>query len=205
MATVDTAIPNEMQAVQCNGIRDYRVHTLPTRPNGSLGQHELLVKVTRCGLCAGDAKCYTGAPMFWGDADRPAYVETPVTPGHEFVGVVVEMGEGAGEKHKVSLGSQVTCEQVLACGTCLYCRMGKRWLCAPHDIFGFHKRSQGGCAEYMVFPENAIVYEIPSSLPPEIAVYVEPLSCSVHGVERGDIQLGDTVVVSGCGPIGSFA
>ncbi len=124
---------------------------------------------------------------------------------HEFVGTVVGAGENAEQKHSVSIGDQVTCEQVLACNECLYCRKGLRWLCLPHDIFGFHRNVNGGVCEYMVFPANAIVYKIPAHVPPAEAVYTEPLSCAVHGVERGDIQFGDCVVVSGCGPIGTYA
>lgn len=54
----------------------------------------------------------------------------------------------------------------------------------------------------MTFPGNAIVYKLPKRLAVNEAVYVEPLSCAVHGVERAGIELGDCVVVSGCGPIG---
>jgi threonine dehydrogenase-like Zn-dependent dehydrogenase len=76
------------------------------------------------------------------------------------------------------------------------------WLCDVHDIYGFHHRTQGGWASYMKFPSGAINHVVPSSLDPHTAVFIEPLSCSVHGVDRGNIQFGDTVVVSGCGPIG---
>lgn len=96
----------------------------------------------------------------------------------------------------------MTAEQVMACNDCLYCRKGLRWLCLPHDIFGFHRNVHGGICEYMVFPSKSIVHKIPSTIPPAEAVYTEPLSCAVHGVERGNIQHGDCVVISGCGPIG---
>jgi erythritol/L-threitol dehydrogenase len=132
MTVVDSTIPATMRAVRCHGIRDYRVENVPTVPSAGLTEGELLVRVTRCGICAGDAKCYNGAPMFWGDKDRKPYVQTPVTPGHEFVGEVVELGPGASEKHGVEIGDAVTSEQVVACGTCLYCRKGLRWLCVRH-------------------------------------------------------------------------
>jgi erythritol/L-threitol dehydrogenase len=54
----------------------------------------------------------------------------------------------------------------------------------------------------MIFPGHSIVYKLPNHLSPAESVYVEPLSCAVHGVERADIGFGDCVVVSGCGPIG---
>lgn len=124
-------------------------------------------------------------------------MQTPVTPGHEFCGEVV-----AGSRPGFSIGDNVTAEQVVACGQCLYCQRDMRWLCAPHDVFGFHTNVNGGLAEYMIFPARAIVYKLPNSLPPGHQVYIEPLSCAVHGVERADIQLNDVVVIAGCGPIG---
>ena len=65
---------------------------------------EVLVKTLVAGICASDIKCYHGAPLFWGDADRPAYCQPPVTPGHEFVGEVVALGEGAGEHSGLAVG-----------------------------------------------------------------------------------------------------
>lgn len=121
---------------------------------------------------------------------------------HEFVGVVMDAGTGGLSHHKVSIGDQVTAEQVLACGRCLYCRKSLRWLCERQDVFGFRKIVPGGVCEYMVFPASALVHKIPRRVPSSESVYVEPLSCSVHGVERAGIELGDVVVVSGCGPIG---
>lgn len=108
----------------------------------------------------------------------------------------------AGSRDGFSIGDYVTAEQVVACGRCLYCRKGQRWLCLPHDVFGFHTNVNGGLAQYMIFPAHAIVYKLPRSLSTAEQVYVEPLSCAVHGVERADIGLGDIVVIGGCGPIG---
>lgn len=199
MVARDTTIPERMRAAQCHGVEDYRLEEICVP---KVRDKELLVKVERCGLCAGDAKCYRGAARFWGNNSMPRYVETPVVPGHEFVGVVVAAGEGALQYHGVEIGDRVIAEQVLACRECIYCRRGMRWLCLPHDIFGFKKKVNGGLAEFMIFPALATVYRIPQSVPPQEAVYIEPLSCSINGVERANIAFGDTVVVAGCGPIG---
>lgn len=59
----------------------------------------------------------------------------------------------------------------------------------------------GAMAEYMIFPADAgIVHPVPTSLTLRLAVYIEPLACAIHAVQRATIELGDTVVVSGCGP-----
>ena len=57
-------------------------------------------------------------------------------------------------------------------------------------------------ATYMKYPRKSIVHKVPKSIPAWQAAYIEPLACSVHAVELGDIQLPEVVVVSGCGPLG---
>ncbi len=59
---------------------------------------EALIRVEAVGICASDLKCYHGAAKFWGDENRPAWTETMVIPGHEFVGRVVELDDEAAEQ-----------------------------------------------------------------------------------------------------------
>jgi threonine dehydrogenase-like Zn-dependent dehydrogenase len=75
-------------------------------------------------------------------------------------------------------------------------------MCAPHDLYGFKRRTPGAMASYMVFPAEALVHKVSADLPPAHAAFTEPLSCALHAVERADIHFEDTVVVAGCGPIG---
>jgi L-iditol 2-dehydrogenase len=70
-----------------------------------------------------------------------------------------------------------------------------------HSITGV-SGPDGGWAEYMKYPKGAIIWKVPNELPWEVAVTIEPLSCGIHGAERADIQFGDTVVLTGVGPIG---
>ena len=57
-------------------------------------------------------------------------------------------------------------------------------------------------AEYCKLPTKALNYRVPKSIPAAHAAYVEPLACAIHAVERGNIQLNDTVVIAGAGPLG---
>lgn len=199
MVGASGSIPEMMQAVVCHAPLDYRLEEVAVpRP----GPGEALVKVEAVGICASDLKCYHGAAKFWGDASRPAWAETEVIPGHEFVGTVVQIDDAAVQRWGVSLGDRVTSEQIVPCWKCRYCLNGQYWMCAPHDLYGFKRRTPGAMASYMVFPAEALVYKISSSLPPAHAAFVEPLSCALHGVERGEITFDDVVVVAGCGPIG---
>jgi erythritol/L-threitol dehydrogenase len=201
-ATTQTAaesVPEKMQAVMCHGPEDYRLEevAVPTP-----GPGEALVRVEAVGICASDLKCYHGAAKFWGDENRPAWAETMVIPGHEFVGEIVALDEEASERWGVTVGDRVVSEQIVPCWKCRYCKRGQYWMCAPHDLYGFKRRTPGAMAQYMVYSADALVYPISKDLPPAHAAFTEPLSCSLHAVERGGITFDDVVVVAGCGPIG---
>jgi threonine dehydrogenase-like Zn-dependent dehydrogenase len=192
-------IAGEMRAVLCHGPRDYRLATLPVP---TPGPGEALLRVAAVGICASDLKCYHGAAKFWGDENRPAWAETKVTPGHEFVGDVVALDDSARHRWGVDVGDRVVVEQILPCGRCRYCRRGQYWMCAVHDIFGFKRAAMGAMAEYVLLPDRALVHPISAEVPPAHAAFAEPLSCALHAVERADIGFDDLVVVAGCGPIG---
>ena len=108
--THNSAPPDTMQAVVCHGPEDYRLEARPV-PRPAPG--EVLLKVKSAGICASDLKCYLGAPLFWGDGQRPGYCQPPVIPGHEFVGEVVALGEGAAEKYGLTLGDIAVSEQIV--------------------------------------------------------------------------------------------
>jgi len=193
------SLPATMKAVVCHGIRDYRLEETPTP---TPGPDEVVIKVHDCGICASDIKCYTGAPLFWGDEHRPPYVDGPVIPGHEFVGDVVALGEGAAGKHGIALHDRVVAEQIVPCGACRYCLNGHYWMCMAARVFGFKKIVHGGMAEYMKLPAPARIYKVPREISAEHAALIEPLGCAIHAVERGDVKLGDVVVQMGCGTLG---
>jgi erythritol/L-threitol dehydrogenase len=196
---LDHSLPKMMQAIVCHGPEDYR---LEERPVPDPGPEEVLVRVKLAGICASDMKCYHGAPMFWGDETRAGYCQPPVTPGHEFVGQVVALGEGAGDKYGLKLGDMAISEQIVPCGYCRFCRSGQYWMCANGNVYGFRQKAYGAMAEYMLFPRNSLNYRIPETLSLEDAVFIEPLACSIHAVDRGNIKPGDVVVIAGAGPLG---
>ena len=195
----DAPPPRSMRAVRCVGPEDYRLQEIPVP---SPGPGEVLVRVDACGICASDVKCFSGAPRFWGGAGQAPFVQAPVTPGHELIGTVVALGEGAGERDGLRVGDRAISEQIVPCEACRYCRAGDYHLCQVHDIYGFHQYSQGGMAEYMLFPRRARNYKVPSDLPVEKAALIEPLACSMHAVKRAGIGFGDVVVIAGVGTLG---
>jgi threonine dehydrogenase-like Zn-dependent dehydrogenase len=188
-----------MKAVVVHGPRDYRLEEVPV-PTPGPGQ--ALLKVEAVGICASDLKCYHGAAKFWGDENRPAWAETMTSPGHEFTGRIVSIDAEASARWGVGEGDRVVAEQIVPCWNCRYCDRGQYHMCQPHDMFGFKRRTPGAMAEYVLLPAEALIHQAPGDLPPAHVAFAEPLSCSLHAVERAGIGFDDVVVVAGCGPIG---
>ena len=121
------ALPKSMPAIVCHGPEDYRLEEWRV-PEPAAG--EVVIRVQSVGICASDLKCYQGAPLFWGDESREGYCQPPVIPGHEFVGEVVALGEGAGEKYGLQLGDIAVSEQIVPCWGCRFCKRAANTGCA---------------------------------------------------------------------------
>ncbi len=186
-----------MKALVAHAPGAYKLEEVPVPQAGS---GEIVVKVEACGVCAGDLKAYHGAPSFWGGEGNPPYIKAPMIPGHEFIGRIVGMGEDV--KGDFAIGDRVISEQIVPCGECKFCKTGRYWMCQKHDVYGFQYNVNGGMAEYMKFPKEAINFKVPDELPVEQAVLIEPYSCSKHCVDRADIGNEDVVVLSGAGTLG---
>ena len=152
-----------------------------------------------CGICAGDLKCKHGAAMFWGDDVQPSWVKPPFIPGHEFYGIIVQMGENV---EGYELGERITADQIVPCGKCRFCKDGHYWMCQPHDMYGFMSYTNGGMAEYVRYGKTSVISKVPKDMPLEKAALIEPYGCSKHAVDRAGITNEDVVVISGAGPLG---
>ncbi|NLF52265.1 MAG: alcohol dehydrogenase catalytic domain-containing protein [Leptolinea sp.] len=191
-------LPKTMKALVSYGAGDYRLETNVPVPEAGIG--EIIIKIEACGICAGDVKAEHGAAMFWGDNGQNSWVKPPFIPGHEFVGKIVQMGTDVKGDFKV--GDRVVADQIVPCWECRFCKTGKYWMCQKHDIFGFQSNVNGGMAEYMRLPKEALVYKLPKDMPIEKAALVEPYACAKHAVDRGNISNEDVVVLSGAGTLG---
>jgi len=154
---------------------------------------EIVVRNVVALTCGTDLKMYLrGHP----------YVKPPIIIGHEFSGVVEEVGEGV---LTFKPGDRIVSVNSAPCGTCAYCKLGRFNLCERLDelIIGFS--IDGAYAEYVKVPSRITkynVYRIPSNLEHEVAALLEPLSCVVRGHRIIHIDVGDTVTIIGAGPIG---
>lgn len=197
MSKNDVTTAKQMNAVVAYAPKDYRLEKveIPEVRN----EKEIIIKVEACGICAGDIKAYEGAASFWGDETQPAYIKAPMIPGHEFIGRVVDKGLAVTD---FKIGDRIISEQIVPCWECRFCNRGQYWMCEKHDLYGFQNNVNGAMAEYMRFTKEAINYKVPEEMPIEQAILIEPYACSLHAVNRANIQLGDVVVISGAGTLG---
>lgn len=186
----------KMKALVAYAPLDYRLEDIEMP---KAGPGELILKVEGCGVCAGDIKAYHGAPSFWGGEGNPPYIKAPMVPGHEFIGIVVEVGEGVAN---FVVGDRVASEQIVPCGVCKFCKTGRHWMCQKHDVYGFQSNVNGAMAEYIRLPKKSLNYLVPKTLPLEKAILIEPFSCSKHAVDRANISNEDVVVLAGAGTLG---
>ena len=188
--------PKTMKALVAYAKGDYRYE--PAYPVPVCGDNDIIIKTEACGVCAGDIKCYHGNST-WGDDTHEMWVRPPFIPGHEFLGHVVETGRNVTEYRE---GDRIIAEQIVPCGKCRFCRTGRYWMCQPHATFGFQKENNGGMAEYVRYPETAVIHRVPEDMPIEQALLIEPYGCSKHAVDRAGIAVEDVVVIAGAGTLG---
>jgi (R,R)-butanediol dehydrogenase/meso-butanediol dehydrogenase/diacetyl reductase len=117
--------------------------------------------------------------------------------GHEFIGRVVEQGDGA----TTPVGSLVASGAGVSCGTCDRCREGRTNLCRSYYTLGLN--TAGGMAELVAVPETTLV-PVPDGLGPDAAGLAQPLAVGLHAARRAGARDGDRVVLIGAGAIGTF-
>jgi L-iditol 2-dehydrogenase len=175
-----------MKAALLYGVRDLRVEELDEpRP----GPGEALIRIHACGVCPSDLRSYV--------APRPG-ANLPRTPGHEWTGVVTELGPASDDSADpaIGVGDRVVADWRYVCGRCYQCRRGVFNYCEH-----LRRGVRGGFAEYGVAP-LAQLRVIPDNVSFEEASFCEPLACIINGNSAVPMQFGDDVVIVGAGPIG---
>jgi len=158
-----------------------------------LNDNEVLIKVKACGICGSDLVYYNGAsPLDTPDGKGPLIL------GHEFSGVVAEVGPMA-EKIGLKVGDRVAVNPVMQCNACPACMRGEFNSCSNLEVVG--TMFDGAMAQY-VKAKYTHVYKIPDEVSFKDAALAEPLACATHAVKRLDVDMGQTVVVYGVGGIG---
>jgi len=161
-------------------------------PAPTPGDGDVLIKVERAAICGTDLHIYN-----W-DAWAEKTVPVPLVVGHEYTGVVAEVGANV---RAIKVGDRVSGEGHLVCGTCRNCRAGREHLCRDTRGVGVHR--PGAFAEYLVLPAHNIA-KLPDDLDPDIAAILDPLGNAVHTALAFDL-VGEDVLITGAGPIGIMA
>ena len=151
------------------------------------GQREILIKVMASGICGTDIHIYKGEYL-------GSY---PVIPGHEFSGVIEAIGNNV---ERFAVGDRVAVEPNIACDNCINCLNNHQNFCLNWQATGV--TLPGGMEQYVCVPEKA-AFSI-GEISFEQGTFVEPLSCVIHGIERVNIRLCDSVLILGAGPIGNL-
>ncbi|MCB1134748.1 MAG: L-threonine 3-dehydrogenase [Chlamydiia bacterium] len=142
--------------------------------------------------------CGTDLHIYKWDEWAAQTIRTPQIIGHEFVGVVEEVGPGA---NGVKVGQRIVGEGHFTCGVCRNCREGNRHLCSKTEGLGVQRP---GCfAEHFCLPAENL-FPIPDTVPNEVAAIFDPFGNAVHTALEFN-PLGEDVLITGAGPIGLMA
>jgi threonine 3-dehydrogenase len=155
----------------------------------TVGPADVLVRVRAASICGTDLHIYG-----W-DRWSQGRIKPPVTLGHEFCGVVERVGE---EVKELEPGDFVSAEMHVNCGHCHQCRLGEAHICQNLRIIGIDQ--DGAFAEFVKIPASNI-WKLDPAIPEHYGAILDPLGNAVHTVLAGPIA-GQTVLVTGCGPIG---
>lgn len=149
---------------------------------------EVLIRVIFGAICGSDQHIHKG--------EFHPRTRTPMIMGHEFGGVVAEVGEGV---EGWALGDKVAADPIIWCGTCPACLKGHFPACTTLKLIGID--SDGGFTQFISLP-SSMLYKVPSHIPDEHVALVEVLSIGCHAKNRANVRKDDIVVIWGSGKVG---
>ena len=197
------SIPKTMKAWVLDGPEELR---LVEKPVPSPGPAEVLVRIDAVAICGTDVEIITKGLPAWIEGGLP--FRKNFTPGHEYMGTVVQLGPGVDE---VAIGDRVAAEIHAGCGRCERCRMGMYTSCLNYGLnYGDKNKghrangftTDGGFTEYAVNNVNTLVH-VPDEMSDEEATLIVTAGTAMYGLDvLGGLVAGEGLVVTGPGPIG---
>lgn len=167
-------------------------------PLPEIGHDDALLRIEACGICGSDYEQFEGVLR----------TPTPVVPGHEPLGVIARIGDGAAARWGVDVGDRVAVETMISCRYCPPCLAGNYHLCRSRRIYSYIPLSDepglwGSYAEFMYLAPNSIIHKVDPGLPPEVAVMFNPLGAGYRwAVEIPKTGPSDSVLIMGPGQRG---
>ena len=157
-----------------------------------IGSQDVLIEVKAAGICGTDVHVYD-----WPENIVREYKpKLPLVMGHEFSGVVAEIGS---QVNNVKRSDRVTVMPILYCGDCYFCRDGRENICDNRPILGIG--SQGAFAQYISVRSHN-VYRLDDQVSFELGAMSELTCVGLHAVDRAALTGGDAVAIVGAGPLG---
>ena len=176
MKSIQIVSPGKVQIVDC--------------PIPKLGIGEVLLKINYIGFCGSDLNTYLG---------KNTLTKYPCVPGHEISATIAGLSNDI--PSNLNIGQLVTVVPYTNCGQCSACKKGRFNACKYNETLGVQR--EGAMQEYIKVPWQKLI--IDDQLTSKELVMVEPLTVGFHAVDRGRVTDIDTVLVFGCGMIGSGA
>ena len=161
-------------------------------PEPTVGINDVKIKIKKTAICGTDLHIYK-----W-DEWSERTIKTPMIIGHEYVGIISEMGDGV---QHLEVGDRVTGEGHIACGHCRNCRRGKLHVC--ENTIGVGVDRDGAFAEYLVIPADNVI-KLDERISDEMAAIMDPFGNATHTALSFPV-LGEDVLITGAGLIGSMA
>ena len=157
-------------------------------PEPKIGPEDVLIEVKAVAVCGSDLHIFHDSHPYW----------PPVILGHEFSGVLAQVGEAV---KGWQVGDRVVSEtRTGACGVCYNCQSGFPQVCEHKRAYGIG--INGAYAKYVAGPAK-LLHRLPDTIPFDVAATMEPIAvCVTAIVERCGLQAGESVVITGPGPIG---
>lgn len=154
--------------------------------------NEVRIRVESVGICGTDLSIYK-----WTETVAKEYNPVfPFIPGHEFAGIVDAVGTGVS---RLKVGDKVAINPHIACGSCDSCQMKREGICENRPILGCH--ANGGLTQFLTVREQN-VFKMPNNVPIYLGSLAEPLSVTVHALERVQQSSDKVAAIIGVGTIG---
>jgi len=167
-------------------------------PIPDVSDDDAILRVEACGICGSDCEQFEGElPSPW-----------PVIPGHEPLGRIAAIGDGAARRWGVDVGDRVAVETLLACQRCPVCRSGEYQRCPQLRVYSLISAEDapalwGAYSQYMYLAPSSILHRMDPAIPPELAVLFNPLAAGHRwAVDIPQTRPGDCVLVMGPGQRG---
>jgi len=189
------SLPSKSLAMVLTDLRKLEPQDLPLP---EIGHDDALLRIEACGICGSDYEQFEGVLR----------TPTPVVPGHEPLGVIARIGDGAAARWGVDVGDRVAVETMISCRYCPPCLAGNYHLCRSRRIYSYIPLSDepglwGSYAEFMYLAPNSIIHKVDPGLPPEVAVMFNPLGAGYRwAVEIPKTGPSDSVLIMGPGQRG---